>query len=435
MGTITSSIGLISGINTGQIIDELMSIESQPNQLIQTKIDSTAAQKKAYTDLETQLQGIQTVGMALQRPTTFLQSTTTSSDPTVLTATAGPGAPQGSYQFQVAQLVTAQQTISNGYASASAPLQAGTLTFELGGGSLNPQTNLSSLNGGAGVGRGQFRITDAAGHSDVIDTSSAVTLDDVVNKINTSLDISVHASIQNDHLVLTDSSGGSGTMAVQDMGGGTSAKDLGIAGNATAGTLTGSSINYISTGTALSALNDNRGVRTGSNGDLAITLSNGSVVNVNLASAQTVGDVINAINTSGAGKVKASLTPGAKGLTLTDTTGGAGSFSVADVSGSHAAEDLGLTGAGSGGVINGGQLIAGLDSVLVSSLKGGSGLQLGQISITDRNGGSATVNLSGAKSVQDILDAINSASGARVTASINSAGNGIQIQDASGGSG
>ena len=40
MGTITSGIGLVSGINTGQIIDQLMALESRPKTLLQTRIDS-----------------------------------------------------------------------------------------------------------------------------------------------------------------------------------------------------------------------------------------------------------------------------------------------------------------------------------------------------------------------------------------------------------
>ena len=47
MGTITSNIGLISGINTGQIIDQLMSIESQPVAVLTNKISSTTAQQQA----------------------------------------------------------------------------------------------------------------------------------------------------------------------------------------------------------------------------------------------------------------------------------------------------------------------------------------------------------------------------------------------------
>jgi hypothetical protein len=48
---------------------------------------------------------------------------------------------------------------------------------------------LADLNGGKGVARGQFRITDRSGASTVIDASGAVTLDDVVKRSNTSSDV------------------------------------------------------------------------------------------------------------------------------------------------------------------------------------------------------------------------------------------------------
>lgn len=435
MGQITSSIGLVSGINTGAIITELLALDQEPVTILQTEVSSSQAQQKAYSNLETQLSSLQSIGMALERPTTFLASTATSSDPTALTATTGPGAPSGSYQFQVAQLVSAQQSVSAGYTSASAPLQAGTLTFEMGGGNLDTQTNLADLNGGAGVSSGEFRITDRSGKTDVINTSGAVTLDDVVSKINTSLNVSVQASIQNNHLVLTDSSSGTGTLQVQDMAGGSTAKSLGIAQTASSNVLTGTSINFLSANTAVSALNDGRGIRTASGtGDFVINTADGTAVTVNLGSVQTVGDVLKAINTAGNGKVTASLGAGATGITLADSTTGGGTFSVANLSGSNAATDLGIAGTGSGGTINGNQVLSGINTVLVSSLNGGQGISLGNLSITNRSGQVSAVNLSGAKTVQDVLTAINN-SGAGVTASLNDATNGIQIQDTSGGTG
>src|SRR5579871_1817393 len=169
MGTITSSVGLVSGINTGQIIDELMSLESQPVTLLQTRINSANVQMQAYSDMETQLSTLHSLGMSLELPTTFTSSTANSTDPSVITAVANTGATQGSSQFQVSRLVSSQQSVSNGYTSPDAPLQAGTLTFDLGGGGLANQTDLADLNGGAGVARGQFRIQDATGKTDVID--------------------------------------------------------------------------------------------------------------------------------------------------------------------------------------------------------------------------------------------------------------------------
>lgn len=437
MGTITSGIGLISGINTGQLISELMSIDQQPVTQLQTRMATANAQGAAYTDLSNKLQSLQQIGQSLELPSSFSNSTANSSDQNVLTATTGIGAAVGSYQFQVARLVTAQQSISNGYASTNALVGAGTISLSMGGGSLNTQTNLAQLNGGNGVQRGQFRITDGSGNSAVIDTSSAVTIDDVVNQINSAMDINVHASLSNNHLVLTDMSGQpNSTLTVRDMGSGQSAAGLGIAGTSNTGTLTGTSIDSLGLNTAIASLNDGLGIRTASNGgtDFQATLADGSTVSVSLGSAQTVGDIINAINTAGGSKLKATLDANNNSIDLTDSSTGSGTLSVLSQNGSHAAEDLGFTNTPSSGTVTGKTVLAGLDTSLISSLNGGSGLPLGTISIKNRNGASTNVNFSGAKTVQDLLNDINN-SGAGVTASLNNSGNGIQIQDATGGSG
>jgi flagellar hook-associated protein 2 len=439
MGTITSNVGLISGINTGAIIDALLSIDSGPNQLLQTQITSAQSQEKAYKSLETQLSGIQQIGQSLALPQTFQNATTNSSNPTVLTATAGVGAAVGSYQFQVAKLVTTQQSISAGFSDpTSATVGAGTLTIEEGGGEASSQTPLSQLNGGAGVVPGQFRVTDRNGNTTVIDTSNDVTLDDVVNQLNNAVGVSVHATVTDQGLVVTDQSGGTGSLKIQDLNGGTAAASLGIAGIGTGNTLTGSNINFISTATTLAQLNDGNGVSTTSAGqsDFTITARDGTQVNVSLNGAKTVGDVINDINTVGGPKLNASINAAGNGITLTDTSGGGGALTVTPKNGSEAAADLGLTAAATGSTVQGTPLLAGLDSVLISSLKGGSGIPLGTISITDRAGHSGPINLSGATSLSDVIGLINNNThGVNVTASLNASGTGLQIVDNSGGSG
>lgn len=438
MAQITSNVGLISGINTGAIIDGLISLDAQPVTLLQTQINSAQQQEAAYNTIETQLTSMQQIGQNLALPQTFQNATTTSSDPDVLTATAGIGAAVGDYQFQVAQLVTTQQSISNGFASTSTPVGAGTITLEEGGGQASSQTPLSELNGGAGVPPGQFRITDAAGGSTVINTSGDVTLDDVVNQINNALGVSVRAQVTDNGLQITDTSGGTGTLSISDLSGGTTAQALGIAGTATGTVLTGTDINYITNTTPLAQLNDGNGVAmtTADQTDFTVTVGDGSQINVALNGATTVGDVINAINTAGGSKLKASINTAGNGITLTDTSGGGGPLTIAAQNGSQAAANLGLTGGASGNTIQGAPLIAGLDSVLISSLNGGSGLPLGTISITDGKGHNGQINLSGATSVSDIINDINSnTDGVQVTAALNSAGTGIQITDNSGGSG
>ena len=136
------------------------------------------------------------------------------------------------------------------------------------------------------------------------------------------------------------------------------------------------------------------------------------------------------------GRVVAGIDSAGTGLQLTDTTGGSGSTSVAEVGGGHTAADLGLLGVTDSGshVLSGNPLLAGLNSVLLRNLNGQAGVTgLGTISIQDRSGGSATVDLSNCQSVSDVIAAINNATGVSVHAALNSAGDGIEITDTSGG--
>jgi len=82
MAQITSNIGLISGINTGAIIDGLISIDSAPVNLLQTQITSAQDQKQAYTSLETQLTAMQQIGQNLACRRRFRKPRPTAAIPT-----------------------------------------------------------------------------------------------------------------------------------------------------------------------------------------------------------------------------------------------------------------------------------------------------------------------------------------------------------------
>jgi flagellar hook-associated protein 2 len=551
MSAISSGVGLISGINYQSLITALVAVDAEPEQVVETEITNAQDEEQAFSGLTTDLNGLQTIGNQLALPETFQAATTSSSDPDTLTATAAEGAAVGSYQFQVAQLVTTQQSISQGFANAtSAPVGAGTLTLEEGGGEASSQTLLSQLNGGQGVQSGEFRITDGSGQSAVINTSDAVTLDDVVNDINSAGNISVKASLTDTGIVLTDTSGGSGQLQVQDLSGGTAAQSLGIAGSGT-GSIIGSAINYIGNDTPLSSLNDGRGVNAGdanaltystpiselndgngistasgttdfkvtlssgktfsvsvgaaqdlsdviadinsaggtsisaqistsgqgleltdnsggtgtfsvtavngsqaaadlgilgsstdgvitgsaiSTPDFQVTLASGASYDVSLGSAQTVGDLLSAINTDTDGNATASIAANGQSIQIVDNTSGTGTFGISNVNGSTAATDLGIAISGTGGILQGSTLQAGLDSVLISSLNGGQGFQFGYFNVTNHAGTSGSIDLSKATSLSDVLSDINN-SGLDLTASLNSAGTGIQITDNSTGTG
>jgi flagellar hook-associated protein 2 len=436
MGTITSGIGLVSGINTTQLIDGLMSIESQPVTNLQQQVQVLQAKQTAFQAISAKLLAVKMSADTFTKTDTFNSTTATSSDTSVLDATTTASAAAGTYSFSVARLVSTQQAITRGYADASATaMPAGTLSFAFGGARLDSQTALSQLNGGSGVPRGRIRITDRSGASAVIDLSQAVTVDDVLNTINNSSGINVTASISGDGLKLTDNTGGAGTLAAANVGTTNTAAALGLTAASVGGTLTGAKINTISANSLVAQLNDGTGVRSSSTGvpDFQVTRRDGTTFNVDLAPTdQTLGAVIQKINAAGGGTVTAAVNSDGTGIQLTDTTGGGGSLSVAALNSSNAAADLGILDSTAGATLTGSRLIAAIDSKLVRDLKGLSTATLGTISITNRAGAtSGPIDLSAAGSVQDVIAAINGA-GAGVTASLNSSGNGLLLTDTTG---
>ncbi|MEX0794540.1 MAG: flagellar filament capping protein FliD [Pirellulaceae bacterium] len=153
---------------------------------------------------------------------------------------------------------------------------------------------------------------------------------------------------------------------------------------------------------------------------------------VEASQPQSLGDVLTMINAQDPDRLQARISADGNRLELIDLTAGGGAFSVESLGNSATAEALGLTGVADDGVITSRRLQAGLKTTLVSSLGGGRGLgELGEISLTDRSGNSANVDLSGAETVEEILDRINAA-GLGIEAGINAAGNGIRLRDTTG---
>lgn len=435
MGTITSGVGLISGINSGSIIDQLIALDAQPAKNLQTRIDNNNKIKTAYATIQAGLTGLLSSANLLIRPSTFQAASALSSDTNILGATASATAPAGIYSFIVARTVTNQSLITGGFADATTALVgAGSIKIGLGGGEVTSSVNLSDLNGGAGVRRGTFRLTDRSGNSATIDIGNAVNLDDVIKKINTADNIQVKASLTADGLVLQDLSGGTGDLKVADLQGGNAAADLGIKQSVSADTLTGSAIHKIGRSSTLSSLNDGLGVRTKAGVDFQVVTADGTTKTIDFNTPKTVGDILDAINTAGAGKFTASIRTDGKGLQIVDNTTGSGTLTTTALAGSSALKDLGLDGTASGSTLTGTGLVANLGSVLTKTLNGGKGLGNGTVSLTDRNGTVVSVNVAADSSFDDVIQSINSA-GSTLRASLNQAGTGIQLTDTSTGTG
>lgn len=434
MSRIQSSTGLITGIPIEETVNKLMQIAIQPRTNLNNRTKALQSEKLAINSLSSLVLAFQFEVNRFSKDSLFQTKAVASSDKTVVTAslqTGGNPAP-GSYKIRALQTATSQQMVSNSFASVDDLADNGTLSFGFGG-FVNTGISLEQLNGGEGVAAGKIRITDRAGNAADIDLRVARTVDDVLRAINNNSTIEVTATTDGDRFQLSDTSGGSGNLRVQQVGTSTTAADLGLSGiNVAANSANGSDVFALSADTELSALNDGNGVQLRTGNDLAVTLADGTTLNIDLGAADTVGDVLTAINAANPAKLSAAIGTDGNRLKLTDLTAGANPFAVANVGDGTAAKDLGLTTTAAAGVITGRRLASGLRDTLVTSLHGGAGLgTLGKIDITNRGGVTSQVDLAGAETLGDIIEEFNSQA-VGVTAAVNSARNGIVLTDTTG---
>lgn len=439
MGRITSSIGLTTGINIEETVNKLMELAAQPRDTATARKAALGTQQAAITDLTALTLGVQFAVKRLAVSSPFTKRAVTSSS-TSITATASSAVASGTYQFTAVRQAQNAQLLSAGVADKDAPLGAGTFSFRFGGAIQQP-ISLDELNGGEGVTRGKIRITDRNGEAAVIDLRFAQTIEDVVATINSTDTIEVTASLHGDRLQLTDRSGGSSNLRVQEVSGGSTAADLGIGGiNVASNTALGSDVLKLHNDLALTQLNDGNGlsIRTGVS-DLNVTLRDGTSLEIDFnrvtppRTEKTLGELIQTINEVDPTRLKAEISADGDRIVFTDlSTDNGGAFSVTSTAGGSLAADLGLVGVSSGDTLTTAKLRGGLQAPLLRTLNGGNGLgTLGQLSLTDRSGATANVNLSSAESLDDVISAINSA-GLGLRAVINASRNGLQIEDTTG---
>ena len=328
MGTITSGIGILSGIDYQSMIDQLMAIEARPRDQLLTRIGGINAQKTAYLDISARITALLSRISILTRPASFRAAVATSSAPDVLSATAGSGAQPGSYSFVVRALASTHQFVSRGFQGRTTPLQAGTLTIESAQARVNNSTRLDELNGHTGVHRGSFKIINGNQQA-VINTSDALTVGDVLEQIN-SAGIQVEASVRGDALVLQDMSGTSGELRVQEISGGQTAADLGFGtGHAysTSGELTGGVVIYLAESTPISALNDGLGMCTALAGNDFTIDAGGQSIGVNLSDILATSTRLGRLNHGQGVRLGVIRVTARDGTTATVDLSGAGNIS------------------------------------------------------------------------------------------------------------
>lgn len=461
MGVGGLSVGLSTGIDYATLLENLVSLERRPIDNIQQKVELNRLKQEAIQELNTQALGAKLTMFDLSSLSTFNKKTVNSSNESILTGSANNLAQKGSHSLQVVRLASSSINTSSGVEDPDdTTLNAGTLSFELGGRRLDSSTALERLNDGNGVQRGIISMTDGNGKSENFDLRSAVTIDDVFNILNGN-GMGLTFSTDRDSSGLTNVTGytisvennGSSQVTMADVGSTKTLSDLGFSTSgsktiASMGVSSGvSQIAYVTSATRLSQINDGFGLMTtsdSSDNDLRfyvedLTTSLKKSVEVNFSGTEDVGDVLNAINSAlFDAKVnqfsKASLSSDGVSIEFTGNVSG-----FKNINGSRAATDLGLTQTTqSGSVTVGEALIAEMGSSLIRNLHGGhgvDGIDTSSFNVTSRAGDIYNINLNGATSVSDVLRVITESEGDSVgqpsdlRAEINESGNGIVIHD------
>ena len=407
MAGLQTSVGLISGINIKEVVDQLIAIDAIPRDNLKARQEKLQKQQAAYVQL-TQLFNTTTYMMRnLSKVELFDRRDVKSSNESVLKAIRTSNPQPGNYVFTPLKLAQAQTTISSGVASDSTPLgKEGEITIKFGR-DLTTHYSMADINGGAGFDRGYIRITDATGARANIDLRNALSFDDILEAINNCKDIDVYASMEGDHLLLKDYSGGTGTLRVQEINGGTTARSLGLDGvTEVNGEIRGKNLLWMGSDTALSLLNDGAGIAFDNVlDDLYVTLADGTKITIDFnplpnATAEdttqkfmtTVGDLLKTINdagkVSGTQKLEAKISADGKRIEFIDNTyipyfrDNAMKIEQNSLTAPIVPllYQLGLAEWGTGetsvsakGKISGRAILGDLDSVLLSSLNGGRG--------------------------------------------------------------
>ena len=126
--------GLITGLDTTRIIEGLLSVQQQQIDRFQTRRQQVVDQQMAFKGVEAALLSLQGAVRNLSRTgdNALLRKQVTSSDDTLVQATASNRAAVGVYRLQVTQLARSHQVVSQLYESANAELAQGTYTLQVG---------------------------------------------------------------------------------------------------------------------------------------------------------------------------------------------------------------------------------------------------------------------------------------------------------------
>ena len=137
--------GLISGLDTNELISQLMLIERQPILRLQARIETFEAQREAVREVRTQLMTLRNAAQDFRFNSIFSQFAATTSEETVLgVEISGPAPVIGSYTVEILQMASA--TVAHSSAVLASPINA-TATLENSGMTTDVTAGAFTVNG------------------------------------------------------------------------------------------------------------------------------------------------------------------------------------------------------------------------------------------------------------------------------------------------
>ena len=118
--TSSSSSAGTSSIDVAAIVEQLMTVENKPLDKIKTQIEQKKLVIRDLGNIKSKVATLQDALTFLQTPTTFNNSLASSSDATIVSATASNGAVKANHSVTVTSLATATRNTVSGYTSSTA---------------------------------------------------------------------------------------------------------------------------------------------------------------------------------------------------------------------------------------------------------------------------------------------------------------------------
>lgn len=307
--------GVASGLDWQTIVQELAQAERAPEIQWGQQQSGINAQNAAYTTIATDLGKLQTDIQNLQNSSLYQGTSVQSSNSSTATGTTTNGAAQGSYLFNITQLATAAQL--NGQSSVSQV--------------ISPDGNLSNVTvGSAGfatpvtagtftVDGQQVTVSTTESLQDLFSAIATATNNNVTASYSTTTDKITLTSADNSEIVLGTAADTSNFLQVAQLN-----------NNGTDTVTSTSALGHVQLGGTMENADLATAINDGGSGQGAFTI-NGVTINYN-ASTESVQDVLNNINSSGAG-VTASYDSINNRFSLMDNTTGDVGISAKDVTG------------------------------------------------------------------------------------------------------